>query len=444
MADLAFEFEWVDPGGARGPELRATWARFAIRVAGDPVTRVFDRQTRSVRESLYLPLYPFAEWVASNWWRLLYEVRSPRISSRNGYEARHILSAAAEGFALPHLSFEPMGDILRLSWTSKTLTHTHLEFLGGGSAFLTRAAVVEHLQGFVVAVLGRLEDEGVQETPLHQEWRAIQQADPEEEAFCRLAAALGLDPFQIADDQTEALLAAAAQIPEQLEEEFFSVADPLALLEEASALRKALEAISGAHERLEPLLELRESFSTSQTDDTSFSDRLEVPPWNQGYSAARALRAHLDLDGCPLPSFESIGKALGLEGDVLDEEVLGVRGLVTVDGVVALDAEQRPGFAVRPVAEEARRFSFCRELLEYLSVQDMAPRIVTRGGTARQQRNRAFAAEFLLPSDGLRSRIPGDVVSYQEVNEIAQEFGVSWATVSHQLENHRIARVIPD
>jgi hypothetical protein len=78
MPDLALDFEWVDPGGARGPELRATWARLEVVAAGEVITGVLDQNTRSVRHGLFLPLYPVAEWIASNRWRLLYEVRSPR------------------------------------------------------------------------------------------------------------------------------------------------------------------------------------------------------------------------------------------------------------------------------------------------------------------------------------------------------------------------------
>jgi Zn-dependent peptidase ImmA (M78 family) len=66
---------------------------------------------------------------------------------------------------------------------------------------------------------------------------------------------------------------------------------------------------------------------------------------------------------------------------------------------------------------------------------------VTDATTARQKRNRAFAAELLAPSSGLRDRVQTAEVGPDQVEELADEFGVSTEVVSLQLENHRIARV---
>lgn len=436
MTDLSFDLEWVDPEGARGLELRATWARLTLVIAGEPVTRVFDERTRSVRTSIYLPLYPLAEWIATNWWRLLYEVPSPRTSTQNGYQSRHCLAKASEGFAFPDLSLEPLGETVRLSWAGRKLLRTPVEFLGGHTVFLNREMAQEGLERFVDAVLGRLEDGGIEGTLLHQEWRAICNLAPEEETFCRLAGTLGLDPFQLGKEEAEELLDAAEKIPEVLQDEFFSSADPSALLQEAEAVDRALEAVAGTHQGLEPLRRLRESFNAPELPGE--------PPWKQGYAAAGALRADLGLDGSPLPSFEALSETLGVQRPLLEREVKSVSGLETVDGVVAFDDEQRPGFALRATADEARIFGFCRELFEYLAAPGPDPLLVTRGGTHRQQRNRAFAAEFLLPSEALRDRVRGPVVTYEEVNKIAEAFGVSWAVVSHQLDNHRIARISAD
>jgi hypothetical protein len=443
MAELSLRFEWMDPGGARGPELRATWARLEVAVAGHVVTRVLDRQTRSVRDGLYLPLYPLAEWVATNWWRLLYEVRSSHLSRGNGYQARHCFTEASEGFAMPALCLEPRGESLRLSWADGELARAPLEFVSRGAEFLGRDSVRAELTRFVGAVVGRLNDEGVQETVLQEEWAAILNTDPAEEEFCRLTAALGIDPFEVPEDQAQRIIQAAEALPAVLREEFFSAADLDALVEEARALREAIEELDVPHESLEPLRQLRERFSASARAPGRSWLSIEVPPWNQGYTAAQALRAELGLDGSPLPSFRSIGRSLGIEGQVLEDEIRRTRHLVTVDGVVDFDPEQRPGFAVTAATEAARRFNFCRELFEYLTAEDTAPIIVTRSTTYRQQRNRAFAAELLLPSNALRARVPADVVTYQEVNQIADEFGVSWAVASHQLRNHHIAEIAP-
>ncbi len=55
MDDLTIDFEWADPLGAKGAELRATWARLSITVGGHPVTRVYDERLKTVRDSVYCP-----------------------------------------------------------------------------------------------------------------------------------------------------------------------------------------------------------------------------------------------------------------------------------------------------------------------------------------------------------------------------------------------------
>ena len=51
--------------------------------------------------------------------------------------------------------------------------------------------------------------------------------------------------------------------------------------------------------------------------------------------------------------------------------------------------------------------------------------LLTRAYSERQQRNRAFAAEFLAPSAGLRQRITRRIVDGDEIDELAAAFGVS-------------------
>ena len=70
---LQIEFDWEDPQAAKGPELRATWARLRILINNVPVTQVLDSSARSVRDGIYIPLYPLAEWLAMHWWSLFHE-----------------------------------------------------------------------------------------------------------------------------------------------------------------------------------------------------------------------------------------------------------------------------------------------------------------------------------------------------------------------------------
>ena len=103
------DFEWQDPGAAKGEELRATWGSICIHLGEACITELQDRRSRSVRRQLYLPLYPLAEWIACNWWFLTTETECRSVNDRE-FERRHNLRWAREGFALPSLSIVSLGD----------------------------------------------------------------------------------------------------------------------------------------------------------------------------------------------------------------------------------------------------------------------------------------------------------------------------------------------
>jgi hypothetical protein len=46
-----------------------------------------------------------------------------------------------------------------------------------------------------------------------------------------------------------------------------------------------------------------------------------------------------------------------------------------------------------------------------------------------------------VPADELRQRVSGEV-TYEQIADLAREFQVSPMVIEHQLENHRIARII--
>lgn len=71
---------------------------------------------------------------------------------------------------------------------------------------------------------------------------------------------------------------------------------------------------------------------------------------------------------------------------------------------------------------------------------DLQPNLVTRAHSERQQRNRAFAAEFLAPMEALRQRVHTDVVPEEVIANLATESHLSSLVIRHQLENRGIAR----
>ena len=281
----------------------------------------------------------------------------------------------------------------------------------------------------------RLDSLGIQDTLLQEEWAAIQatERDEEELRFCEAAAGLGWDPYDLDDPGRDDLLLLADEMGEMMDEAV-QVMNASDLRAHSSAIVSAIES---ARRTGLPLQSLR-SFSV----DLSL-DAMNAPPWQVGYDWARKLRRELGLDGQPLSTTAALADTLGESEDSLEQATRQAESLIEtplVDGVVALDDDRSASFAFRQSNEQGRRFSFCRALAEVLASPQTGA-LLTGAYSERQQRNRAFAAEFLVPSLSLKERVRRLVVDGDEVDDLAEEFGVSSFVVHHQIKNHRIAQL---
>lgn len=434
MSDIRLDFEWTDPMGARGPELRATWSRLRIQIGHEPVTLLVDRENRSVREAVDLSLYPVAEWLATHWWFLLAEIETPGKAPSDEYERRHNLRFAQEGFALPNLIFQPMGEHVHLQWMPSSRDRQRIDFVSQGSAFVETAELRRVLAEFVSAVVRRLEEMQIRNTLLEQEWATVSNAEPDEAAFCYAAASLGLDPYAVSEEAAQAILTVAAELPASLTREFFAVARAESLTTQAESVLASLRIVETNPADLFFLRDVKA--------DLRVPDLHRLPPWQPGYEFARVFRRTLGLNGTPVVGMEGLEHALQIgEHQFRQAVVQRADEPSLVAAVVGYNEAESPGFAIAARSEGALRFAFCRALFEYLASDPDTPSLVTHAHSERQKRNRAFAAEFLIPADALRRAVPSDVVSEEVVEELAREYQVSSFIIRHQLENHRIARV---
>jgi hypothetical protein len=437
MSGLTLNFEWIDPADARGAELRATWARFEILLDETPITRLIDFESRGIRNSVFLPLYPLAEWFATHWWFLFFEVETLGRSTSDQYDRRHNLRFGAEGFAVPSLTIQPLGEQIKLEWRRARLDAQNLEFTESGSVHVFARDLRQTLFDFISAVLKRLQETGIVGTLLEDEWRSIQAVDPEERDFCSAVASLGLDPYTLDDSQQQKVLDVSELLPASLLADFFAAADFSTLPLQASQVLDALESSRNNHANLMSLKSLKEELASAK--------RPQGTPWRQGYQTAHDLRRRLNLNGDTLSSLPLLAKALDILPRQLDAAIIKTTALPSsLDALGATNSRQSPGFAVSERREEAVRFAFCRALFEYLTIPAGQPLIVTRARSERQKRNRAFAAEFLVPAELLREALPGPVVGDEDLDALAASFGVSPSVIRHQIENHGLAHSLPD
>ena len=429
---ITFETEWVAAEEVKGPELASTWASLLIRVDDSVVTRVLDRRAQTVRDHVYVPLYPLAESLVTNWWFLLHEVGNPAKDDDEAFIRRHALVSIRDGYAFPKLQATSSGSRILLTWTADSPRWAELDYQGENRIWVDRIEFRETCTDLVDRVVRRLMAFGIERTLLQEEWATIQAADQDEALFCRTAAGLGWDPYDLDDSQRRTVLQLERALDDALLEEAIAVLDVAQLEENVDAIAAALDPGNCTRLPLEHIRALRDTLP--RVADGS--------PWRAGYALARNLRELLGLAGEPLPTTSALGEALHERPDVLEEATrprdFGAARLV--NGVVTSNEDGLPALALRQGPESGRRFHFCRGLAEILTSPD-SPALLTQAQSDRQQRGRAFAAEFLAPAETLRAKVPRPVLDEESVDELAGEFGVSPLLILYQLQNHEIARI---
>jgi hypothetical protein len=430
MNKLRFVFEWQDPAGARGEELRATWASLSILIDDKPVTELQDRRTKSVRTSIFLSLFPLAEWFAENWWFLQSEAERPGAKSRE-FDRRHNLRWAREGFVLPSLRFVTLGEDVEVLWQPLDIPHAGIGFLASGQAVLSGTAISDAVRDFVNAVIARLDDCALSGTTLHEEWAAIQNADADEQKFCRAAARLGADPYAVDNQQVAAILNVAGRIRPELFDDFLSLATVDELASQTSALASASESIASDADTIDALAGVRSQAPPYKTG---------ANPWETGYHFAAELRAKLNGGPWKSRSLDDLAGHLSIDqlGRCLLPETGGCSFL---DALTGSNQRDKPKFLIEKNRADSRQFAFCRAMFEHLTSPPGRFAAVSRLRTNRQQMNRAFAAEFLAPHLMLKSDVSGGTIGEDEIDDLAVEYGVSAFVVRHQIENHGLARV---
>jgi len=432
-ARFDFRVEWLDAPGVVTPELAATWARYEIWVGNRCVTQV-ESTDGSLRRSVYGALYPFAYWIASNWWLLTAHVRPSAVETRywNWRNVRqhlwlrhHNVRGAGDGMPWPDLTIVPEGAVTRIAWSSDSQHHlTPVRFASTGYDTVPADGFREELAKVVNHVLEQLAESGLPKTPLAEEWSEIGKLDHEEQEFCRTAARLGLDPFSVDDDTTNIIIAVADQLPNEVLDDFFDSADVTALTAAATWAHDALgiaDKASGQADRV-----LREAYQAVQGSAEMATGASGDHPWATGYAMARKLRQELRLS---ITDRFDIAPWVGI-GDV-NAPSHGIYGCASI-------RDDRCGVVLgaKGLGSETTRFGQARALGRALARSGQRQFIISRARSHDEKVARAFAAELLAPADGIREVLD----STHDSDDLALEaaalrFQVSPLLVRHQYDN---------
>lgn len=422
LVSFSLHFDWESTRSCR-PELAHTFSYLQIRQGQTCLTRVFSTRTNGLREGIFVPLFPIAEWAIRNWW-FLWEDWHP-----HRFPEAHQLSSASEGYALPRLELRSSESRVKLTWQKYRHDFASLEFLEGGEAYAEKVEVQEQFSRLIESVLDRLASAGFSDDNLLREWQAIQSVErnQEEQEFCSIAARLGLDPFALEPAQASMLEDLATDLPWSLLSEIAAHSRSSEFRIDVQSVRHFIQAAAGEASPAIPWSRFR---SKEQSSNLS--------PAHQGYLAARQLRQDLGLTG-PIPKLEHLlSESLGT--GAVQPLVLPNR-LVSA---VALNSLGGPVFGLQSVSrDDQKRFRLARAMGSYFLTGQSA--VVGEGNSEQQQLNRAFAAEFLAPAADLAQLISvsDDFVSSSQISDLSDTFGVSTELIARQIENHSLGIVLP-
>lgn len=428
--DFAIQvLSWLD--GFYGPEeIRRTAAQLQITIGGKNATRVEDEWSQSVQQSVRVPVYPLALWLASSWWRLRWEP-APFRNAVHGVSWRmaHEMPAAGHGYLWPLLTFDSDGESVQVECRpSDAPSPGPVRYLEKQPASVKGSHYERVIDEFIRLTLARLDAVGLANTHLHELWSEIrrEREDPDLTAVRKLEAQLGYEPDEAPDGLLKRLAGLSATAGAM------AVAEIATLCAGVPADRTVAEI-----GRIEAFAEEagadgRISSPPGLSRKSVDNGRSTLLPWQRGWRLASETRRAFGFGGGPLTD-EKVAGMLGLPEASLKAPLAGkaplglaVRGRRSDKVKILFHKWNRPGLRF-----EAARL-FADHILTPLS-EIWLPATDTR--TARQKVQRAFAAELLCPIEDLKGLLDGDY-SPQSIDAAIEDFGVSVQVVEWQLTNH--------
>ncbi len=352
-----------------------------------------------------------ARRVLVNWWRLLYQRDAPfrlwecAVESQAG--ANVPLVTTVHGARICFRARSAIGGLLNIEHASRAI----------------EVSALEHylLDELICPLSSRHRLEGRSARPLHALLRRIEDSreQPPERAFCRTAGALGLSPYDLADERAAQIRDLIALIDDEDARLDFGSAVPGDALDEGQ--RWTRQELDKFRERntMPGLIKLREVCVTG-------SGAAELP-YRQGYALARMARDYLNLhEDVPINGVAGIATLFGADGGLgLSADAPGaLRAFQSVVG-------NGPSFVVEDEGPRNSAFTLARAVGDYLAFGSRAS-CVADIYSDRQAVGRAFAAEFMAPRSTVERMVEDED---QPMFRIADHFGVSPWVVSHQYGN---------
>lgn len=433
-AEFALSIAWpahgVQPEGERLTPAEATMGKVAVELRGEHLTS-FKSDKGDTGTAVDVPTMYLAEWIANNFWAILYEPKKSDQDDDASFKARHWMGMARNGFSLPDLWMYSSGNKVEIAAHEAYLRFARLSFLASATHQVERDIVKARLTEFVDAVVQRVRDSRVAAPELLEAWNLVKHTGPAEALYCKLIGSLGGNPYDERPETDAVLEELAAVLPENALLDLCQAADEASLRQMGTEASNAYRALPEAQ-----AFEARELHTIEAPPD-----REDHPAWRWGVAASERMRQHLGISAREPEAGDELLRHFGIK--VGDDSINLPSATDYARVMAAIGAEEGPNATVHLAFSEAReqqrRFSAARAIFLAWSRENKATgRLVTAARTREQQASRAFAAELLAPIAYIKSRSNASYVSTYRLDEIARELQVSSAVVRYQAWNNKM------
>lgn len=418
MNEFNISAKWIDQEGRT--EADATLCNLLIEVAGKNVSAFVDRRER-VSERLQIPGYYLAEWIADNWWPLLWEPRKGEEGDDNDFLGRHSFLSAQHGYALPKVLIVAFGTTIEIEASPRDVTLGDVRFAQRAQASCPRDLVEGQLRKYIQFVVDRLEEKRVTGTWLQDTWALISDTGAETEQFCRFAGALGLSPYDIDETTANMLERLQPLLGDRSLMDLCLAASPDRFASVAAVAEKAHAIVRGAPtSTLSPIASLKPPKENHAT-----------PAYRRGVHGAHMLRKRLGIEDKDIRGATKIFELFEIDTtkqSLLPRNATSDESAIT--GAV-LRNEDVMRIGLLQEQETKRRFSGARAIFSaWTSDESAEPHLLTSAVTREQQANRAFAAELTAPQAVVKAYARNGRLSLASLFDLAAEARISPDVVS--------------
>ena len=419
---LSIFASWAKTIGLRlAPEIDNTLCRLKITIGGEAATS-YKMDNGQAGDSVEVPAYFIAEWIARNWWPLFYEPQKSEVDDA-GFRSRHWLGTARNGFALPDMWLVPSGDEITTEAIATRIDRCRVNFTANIERRLSIPSVMEGAEKFIRTVVERLNAAGLTTTDLHDAWGLVSATEPDERSYCELIGAIGLCPYEDRPEIDKEIDLAEERLGLKVVRQLCEASRPDTFLSLSAVVRDAFEKLSTS-----------EALDFSPLPERPLAPTR--PAWELGKRAAFLVRQKLGIIA-NAEAGETAFRRLGIKYEAAgslranDEDV-------DVQGAVDRRQSRVRMALVRRRDSASLRFAVARAIYLGWGTEDNGASLMTNAHTREQQASRAFGAELLAPIEFIKSAAGRGPVSTFRVKAIADELGVSPQMVTYQAVNNRI------